>query len=1133
MQCPRCGSKNRESRRFCGECGTSLFTVCPVCRFTNELDEKFCGGCGVALWPQLSAGQAAISAEAQGCHSHAAPATHEASLAREGLLPERRQLTVMFCDLVGSTALSRRLDPEDLRQVIRAYQEACGAEIARFGGFVARFMGDGILAHFGYPQAHEDDAERAVRAGLAIVEAVSGIRVSSLGQHLPQCAARVGIATGLVVAGDMIGIGAAEERSVVGETPNLAGRLQGLAEPNTVVISTSTQRLLGGLFDYENLGGHQLKGFDEPVCAWQVLQPRQAASRFRAAHTAGLTPLVGRKKEIDLLLRYWEQAKRGDGQVLLLSGEAGIGKSRIVEALREHAAADQATRFRYQCSPYYINSPLYPFINQLERAAKFERGDSAEQKLNKLEKLLNEPPERAAAVVPVFAALLSVPATSRYPPFDLTPQQLRENILAALIDQIDRYASNHLVLIVFEDAHWVDPTSQELLERIVERTRNARVMVVVSFRSGAFMPDWASEAHVNSLELSPLSQQESAEMVKRVAGNQTLPKEVLEQIVDKTDGVPLFVEELTKTIMHSGLLKKDESGYALNGPLPPLAIPTTLQDSLTARLDKLALVKEVAQTGATIGRAFSYELLAAISDRSDEELQNSLVQLTQAELNYPSWQGPSKRVNYTFKHALVQDAAYASLLKTRRQQLHTRIAKVLEEQFPERVEAEPELLAHHYTEAGLAAEAVSYRTRAAHSALARSAHVEALRHVHKGLDVLQHLPDTDARAEAELQLHIARGTAYCAIKSFAASEVLESFTTARDLCKRVGDTLQLIDVLRGLYTYHYVRGELRTAKNQGKELVEWGQRTGDSRLLTVGHYMRGAIMFWQGEFLNARKELEEALTLHKPEEQRTTTLSAQIDLEVAVLNHLAWTLWVLGYPRQAVSTSERAVAVARTLPQPLTHAMVLFWNGVTRACCGTSMLEDENFRVLQAIIGAHGFAYMAACSKVLEAQALIADKQFELGLVRLRGAFSQFQAQEAGVGRPWALAVSLPAYGPLGQAEKGLTMAEQACEQIKPHGERHWEAELHRLRGDLLLWLSGQDHEAEAESCYQRALAVARHQGAKSFELRAALCLARLMQRQGRRKTAHELLSTAYGGFTEGFETADLKAANALLQALA
>src|SRR6202171_2644013 len=656
---------------------------------------------------------------------------------------ERRQLTVMFCDLAGTTALSARLDPEDMRQVIRAYQDVCSGVIARYDGFIAKFMGDGILAYFGFPQAHEDDAERAVRAGLEIAGVVGALETRAR----EKLQVRIGIATGLVVVGDLVGRGAAQEQAVVGDTPNLAARLQALAEPGSVVVAVAQRRLIGGRFRLRDLGRHMVKGLAEPVEAWAVESVSSSESRFEAEHATRLSGFVGREAESALLRERQRQAWQGEGQIALISGEAGIGKSCLSTWLAEQVTGEAHTWLRYQCSPFHRDSALHPFVQQLERAAQIAPGENPECKLDKLEAILKLATARMQEIAPLIASLLSIPLGPRYPPLGLSPAQQRRQTLAALLDQMEGLAQQKPVLMPFEDAHWADATSLELLNPAIERIRRLPVLVLITFRP-EFEAPWKGLPDVATAALGRLDRSQAETLVERVTGGRKLPAEVMAQIVAKTDGVPLFVEELTKNVLESGLLIEDGERYRLEAPLPPLAIPSTLQDSLRARLDRLGPVKEIAQIGAAIGREFDYALLNAVVGRDESPLRAALAQLEDGELLLCAGAPPDAR--YSFKHALVQDTAYESLLKSRRQVLHQRIALILEERFPALAEAEPEVLAHHYSRAGLADQACLYYERAGDRAAARSAYAEAVAHFEAALVEARHLPPGEDRNRHEL-----------------------------------------------------------------------------------------------------------------------------------------------------------------------------------------------------------------------------------------------------------------------------------------------------------------------------------------------------------------------------------------------
>jgi class 3 adenylate cyclase/ABC-type transport system involved in cytochrome c biogenesis ATPase subunit len=727
----------------------------------------------------------------------AAPAASTGAKPQEAA--ERRQLTVMFCDLVGSTALSVRFDPEELREEIRAYQNAVSGVVARYDGFVAKYMGDGVLVYFGYPRAHEDDAERAVRAGLEIAAAVTSLET----RGTERLAVRTGIATGLVVVGDLVGEGSAQEQAVVGETPNLAARLQALAQPGQIVIAGATRRLVGDLFRLTDLGRQTAKGFGEPVEAFAVEGVAVTESRFEAVRRR-LTDLVGRAAESALLRERLREAWAGAGQIVLLSGEAGIGKSRLAAQLAAEVADEPHTRLRYQCSPYHRDSVLHPFVVQLGRAARLAAEDPAETQLDKLEAILA--PSRIAETAPLFASLLSIPTGDRYPPLALSAAQQRRLTLAALLDQLEALARQNPVLMLFEDVHWADATSLEVLDLTVERVRGLAVLVLITFRPEYEAP-WTGLSHVTSIALDRLAPAEVETLAGHVAGR-PLPAEVTAQIVAKTDGVPLFVEELTKTVIEGGLLVAGPQGWHLDGPLPPFAIPATLQDSLAARLDRLAPVKEIAQIGAAIGREFSYPLLRAVAGRDEPALRAALAQLEEAELLFRSGAPPDAR--YTFKHALVQDTAYETLLRSRRQILHRQIADALRGEFPAVATADPELVAHHLTQAGLDEPAIEWWGKAGDQALRRSAFKEAAAHFGKAIELADKLAATaSSAAPASNRLHLLTrlGNALIGAKGHHAPETTAAFARARELASRAEDASERFSAYYGLWTGNINRCE--------------------------------------------------------------------------------------------------------------------------------------------------------------------------------------------------------------------------------------------------------------------------------------------------------------------------------------
>jgi class 3 adenylate cyclase/predicted ATPase len=1097
MKCLSCGAANPDGKKFCGKCGTLLPVRCVACEAENPPDNKFCADCGAAL-------AIGVSSAPAGAVSPLPTAPTSST--------ERRQLTVLFCDLVGSTGLASRLDPEDLREIIGVYHRCVADAVARFYGFVAKYMGDGVLVYFGYPQAHEDEAEQAVRAGLALVDAVGRL------QGPEPLRVRVGIGTGQVVVGDLIISGEGQERGVVGETPNLAARLQALADPSTVVIGPQTRRLLGNVFEYRDLGAIEVKGFAEPVHAYQVVGESGIESRFEALHGVTLTPLVGREEEIDLLLRQWQRAKRGEGRVVLLSGEPGIGKSRLTVALDERIENEPHTRMRYFCSPQRQDSALYSFIAQLERAAGFEREDTPEVKLDKLAVLAPASPEDGA----LLAELLSLPTEGRFPPLQLTPQHKKEKTFEALLRQLEALARQRPVLMLFEDVHWIDPSSRELLDLLVERVPRLPVLLLVTFRS-EFQPPWSGQAHVTVLVLNRLDRQEGAALVKRVVGTEALPGDVIAEIVKRTDGVPLFVEELAKAV-----LEGSKAGTALSraGATAP-HVPATLHASLMARLDRLGpAAKEVAQVGAALGREFPYELLAAVAQRNPAELDAALDQLVAAGLAFR--RGAPPQATFLFKHALVQDAAYGTLLRGARQELHGRAAHVLEKQWPETAETQPELLAHHFTQAGLVERAIAYYARAGQRAIGRSAIAEAITQLTKGLELLTSMPDSVSRQRQELELQIALGRALIVTQGFAAAAVGEAYTRARTLCEQLGRPPEIMQVLYGQYLNHLYRGPLRLAREIAAELLQRGEDGADAAITMMGHRLSGLPCFYFGEFLASRAHLEQALARFDPA-HRPFYVSFHIqDPLIPLLNYLSWDLFCLGYLDQARLRSEAAVEEACKLGHAYSLAIALFG-----ACCvdwATRSREELLARAdtLIAVSAEHNFSYPRSVGTVFRGWALAGSGQTGEGIALLKAGVAAYRATGSVTELPSFLILLADAESLAKQRDEGLEHLAEAERLIAETEERWAEAELHRARGELLR----ADDDIAAERSFSHAIGIAQQQSAKFWELRAAISLARLWREQGKRDAARDLITPIYSWFTEGFDTPVLKEAKALLDEL-
>jgi len=1041
---------------------------------------------------------------------------------------ERRQLTVMFCDLVDSTRLSSQLDPEEYRDMVRAYQHVCTEVIQRYEGHIAQLLGDGLLVYFGYPQAHEDDALRAVRTGLGILTAMEDLHIRLQQDKGIQLAIRIGIHTGLVVVGEMGGAGRYESLAL-GEVPNVCSRIQGLAQPNTVAISEATYRLVQGYFACEALGEQTLRGIAQPFQIYRVLQESGARGRLDVAVTRGLTPLVGREQEVGLLLERWEQAKAGQGQVVLLTGDAGIGKSRLVQMLKDHVANEPHTRWECRSVEYSQNTALFPLTDLFQRILRFDAHETPDTKLEKLQHALSQYRLPVEESVPLFAPLLSLPLPeNHYSPLHLSPQRQRQKTLETIVAILLELAEHQPVLFILEDLHWTDPSTLELLNLVIDQTPTASLLVLLTCRP-SFQPAWHHRSYLSEITVNRLSHVQVAQIVTGMTDGKAFPAEVLAQIIEKTDGVPLFVEELTKAILESGYLKETHGHYAVAGALSSLAIPATLQDSLMARLDRLVSAKGMAQLAAVIGRQFAYALLQAVSQLDAMTLQRELGRLVEAELVYQ--RGMPPQTVYTFKHAMIQEAAYASLLKSTRQQYHQRIGQVLEAQFPETAVTQPELLAHHYTEAGFTEQAVAYWQRAGQQASRRSANVEAVQHLTKGLALLAMLPETPARTQRELELQIALGPALTATKGMAVPEVEQTYARARALCAQVGETSQLFPALWGLCRFYQNLGALPTAREIGEQLLRLTQRVAAPTHLLEAHDALGVILSNLGEYTTAWRHLEQGIALTDPAVQRTLAERQGEAHGVHCLAVAAYTLWCLGYPTQAVERGQEALALAQALAHPYSLTVARYWAARLyhhRRDVPAVQAQADAFLTLAMT---HEFTAFVAHGTCWHGWALAMQGQGEAGMAQIHQGLATLRATGDTVSQPIHLILRAEAAGHVGQVEKGLRLLAEALVAFEASGRGDMLAEAHRLQGDLLLRHRAPD-AAQAEVCFQHALAIARRQQAKSWELRAALSLARLWQQQGKQAEARALLAPIYGWFTEGFDTADLQEAKALLEAL-
>lgn len=1019
---------------------------------------------------------------------------------------ERRQLTVLFCDLVGSTALAARLDPEDMRDLLRGYQEACAGVIARYDGYIAKFMGDGVYTYFGWPRAHEDDAERAINAGLGIVEAVKALERDL---HV-----RIGIATGTVAVGDIVGAGASEEANVVGEAPNLAARLQAIAQPDTVVISASTHALVTGLFETLDLGPQALKGFDSMIGAWSVMRPRHTESRFEATRGERLTELVGRDEEMEILMRRWSRAKAGEGQVVLISGEAGIGKSRLVHALRE-SIADEAAEVRLaQCSPHHINSALFPFYQQISQLMEVTPEDGNAERLSKLEKWIvagGQSPERIA---PLIGPALGIDTAQRYPALEVSASRQKELLLEGFIERLKRLATGRPVLFAIEDAHWIDPTSLELLGSQIEQCRGAAsVLFVITYRP-EFAAPWVGQPQTTLIAMNRLTPAQCIELARSVTIGGALPEDVMGQIAKRTDGVPLFVEELTKSIVEAGA----EAGRY------DAMVPYSLQETLGARLDRLGEVRELAQIGATIGRSFGYRLLSRVSRMPDDALGRSLDRLIDSGLVFAH--GTPPEATYTFKHALVQDSAYGAMLRRRRIELHERIAEELEAHFPETVANDAELVAHHWAEAGYVEKAVAYTLKASEISIGRANYSEGIAQLDNGLAIVATLPEGQLRDTLELDLQVAMSWAFRMLRAPAHPRNEEILQRGYELCKKVGSSKQLAQILFGLALMHTWRGDLKEAREEAQSVVEIADANTDRDQVVIAHSVLGQTLWHMAQNVEAREHFDRVDEIYDP----------QIDLgqpyTVGLFHtrdHAAHTRFCIGRPDQALAYAEKAMALARSVEHKqliqlgLFHLMAVhMWRGEAEELIP---LADEGIEISHEV----GNPVVACAGNVLKTWGQAQLGRISDGSARMAEALDQWEEIGFGVWTPAFVAQLAELHLMEGHVEEALGRVNDSLARIAESGERQFESILLSLRGDALLAAGS---APDAETCYQKGIDVARAQSAKAWELRAVTRLAHLWNSQGKPRQARDLLAPVYGWFTEGFDTADLKDAKSLLDRL-
>jgi len=1123
MRCTNCGFENPDGMSFCGKCASPLVSTCPNCSFENPQGFDFCGKCSTPLTEQISdpSSRRKVTYRDKGV---------DATTEIDSPQAERRQLTVMFCDMVGSTSLSEKLDPEELRELIQNYQEVCAGVIIRYDGYIAKYLGDGILVYFGYPMAHEDDAQRALLTGLEILEDMVRLNIRLEKEKGRSLSIRIGVHTGLVVAGEMGGGDVRESMAIVGETPNIAARLEGVAEPDTLVISPSTFQLIEGYFDCKSIGLHTLKGISQPLEVYRVLKQIDTTSRLEAAMSKGMTSLIGREKEVELLFDSWEQVKKGNGHLILLSGEAGIGKSRLVNVFKDHVAPDEHTWIGIRCSPYYQNSFLHPINDYFQRRLDFRNEDLPEDKIHKLENLLVGYNFLLNQSMPLLASLLSIPLPQNYKPHDINPQKQKEKILEFFLEWIIKEKEKKQVIFVIEDLHWIDPSTLELVSLLVDQGPKFGILAFYTFRPD-FTPPWKNLSNLTQITLDKLPEKQVELMANNVAKGKTLPSEVIQQVVKKTDGVPLFVEELTKMILESGLLTEKHTHYELNGPLPPLAIPTTLQDSLMSRLDRLASVREVAQLSSTLGREFSYELLSAVSLLDDDTLKLALFKLVDYEILYEEGTPPVS--NYIFKHALIRDAAYGSLLKIKRREYHQRVAVAYESKYKSDLNEYYPILAHHwdlaagdnkdYGEAVM--KTVKYLELSGEIALRNGAFKEACEFLQRAQDLYESFPKSEKTLEQELRILKNLGIAVFATSGYGAEITKEIYEKAWKLCEQIGETPGTFPILWGLWLCYHFSSDPEKEFELGTKLIDIAKKENDDELLLQAHHAIWTSQMLIPDYSKALIHLEEGRKLYNSEYHENHCFNyGGHDPGMCCHRTLCLINWVVGYPDKAVKEGIESTKHAKSHQFSLIIAQLA--NTFVHKQRGDIEKTQNNAELIVELAKNSGLPGYLLWASIFKGWVIGQGDEISQGI-----ALVEESCEKIGYKDPGYMSMLVELYLKAGRTNEGLKLVKELLDIVETKNKRDYEPELYRLKGELIMGSSA-NNQSDAEKCFQKAIEISRKQGAKSLELRAVISLSRLNQKQEKTEEARQMLSEIYGWFTEGFETADLKEAKSLLEEL-
>ncbi len=1139
MKCPKCQSDNREGVKFCEECGAKMEILCPSCGAFIPIGKKFCGECGQELTiPSESPPKELSFDEKLARIQRYLPEglTEKILSQRKRIEGERKQVTVMFCDMVGFTALSERIGPEEAYAIMDQVYEILIHKVHDYEGTVNEMTGDGIMALFGAPIAREDAPQRAIRSAYSIHREMTRFseKMKQENESMPPIKMRIGIHTGPVVVGTL-GNDLRVEFKAVGDTVNLASRMEGLADPGATYVSEETFRLTEGFFRFEALGKKEMKGKEEPVPVYRVIAPSTRRTRFDVSAERGLTPLVGRQLERELLLDGFARAKAGRGQAFSIIAEAGVGKSRLLYEFRKSVINENVTFLEGKCLSYSRGVAYQPVVDILKSNFDIRERDGDSEIREKVTKGLKLLGTDELSTLPYLLEVLSV-KDSGIEKMPMSLEARKDRIIEALKRIVLKGAEIRLLIMAIEDLHWIDKSSEEFFRDLLDSISGARVLLIFTYRPG-FVHTWGGRSYHSQVNLNRLSNRESLAMVAHLFGTEDIDRELEELIIEKTEGVPFFIEEFVKSLKDLRMIGKKNNKYYLVREIQGMAIPSTIQDVVMARVDSLPEgAKELLKTGSVIEREFGYKLIKEVTGLPEPQLLSHLSILKDSELLYE--RGIYPQSSYIFKHALIQDTAYQSLLKGTRQKYHKKIAWVLEQRFPETAEMQPELLGRHFTEAGLVKQAIPYWQKAGKVAIRRSANVEAIGHLTRGLELLRTLPDTPERMEQKLELLIAMGGPLIATKGCAAQEVEQVYARALELCQQMGETPQLFPALRGLWNYFLQRGKLQRAHELGKQLLSLAWREQIPSLLLGAHRALGTTLYFQGNFAQALEHLEQGTALYAPQQHHSLAFLYGEDPGLVCQLYAAWTLWHLGYPDQALKKVKKALNLAQELSHPHSLAFALNWTASVHQLRREGKAAKERSEAAITISTEQGFSERLIMGTICRGWALAERGQLEEGIAQMRQGIADWQAIRGELALPMHLSMLAEACGKARQVKQGLNSVAEALAEVNETGERSFEGELYRLKGELLRKelpdkRKRAEIETEVEACFLRALEITRHQRAKSFELRATVSLSRLWQQQGKVEKARGILGEICGWFTEGFDTADLKEAKTILEGLA